>query len=178
MQVFEVPEGMPRSVWENKYARKTETGFQTWSERVTEVVEGNFLLDPRTRDDYEEELRESLELARAGVMPTSGRHLQHGDLRQPDKIGEVFTNCATAMFSFVKFWLLLKGSGVGRCYDSDLCRVNWDFMPNCRFVISENHPDSKRVLSLWRKLSTSTTASPRTFAGSRLQTPVRVGSRS
>jgi hypothetical protein len=62
--VFEVPEGMPRSVWENKYARKTETGFQTWSERVTEVVEGNFLLDTRTRDDYEEEMRETMELTR------------------------------------------------------------------------------------------------------------------
>lgn len=142
MQVFEVPEGMPRSVWENKYARKKEDGsFQTWSERVTEVVEGNFLLDTRTRDAYEEEMRETMELARAGIMPFSGRHLQHGDLRQPDKIGEVFTNCATAMFSFIEFWLLLKGSGVGRCYDSDLCRVNWDFMPNCRFVLSENHPD-------------------------------------
>jgi adenosylcobalamin-dependent ribonucleoside-triphosphate reductase len=86
-------------------------------------------------------MRETLELARAGIMPFSGRHLQHGDLNQKDATIEKYTNCSTAMFSFIKFWLLLKGSGVGRCYDSDLCRVNWDFMPNCRFVISEKHPD-------------------------------------
>ena len=138
---FTVPEGMARSVWENKYARKTEQGFQTWSERISEVVNGNFLLDPRAREEFEPELAETLALAQAGVMPFSGRHLQHGDLRQPDKIGEVFTNCSTAMFSFIKFWLLLKGSGVGRCYDSDICRVNWDFMPHTRFVIDEEHPD-------------------------------------
>jgi adenosylcobalamin-dependent ribonucleoside-triphosphate reductase len=132
---------MARSVWENKYARKTDEGFQTWSERVSEVVDGNFLLDPRSREEFEPELAETLALAQAGVMPFSGRHLQHGDLRQADKIGEVFTNCSTAMFSFIKFWLLLKGSGVGRCYDSDICRVNWDFMPNTRFVIDEKHPD-------------------------------------
>jgi len=141
MRLFNVPDGMARSIWENKYARKTDTGFQTWNERLTEVVNGNFLLDPRARSEYESELEETLTLAKTGVMPFSGRHLQHGDLRQPDKIGEVFTNCATAMFTFIKFWLLLKGSGVGRCYDSDICRVNWDFMPNTRFIISEDHPD-------------------------------------
>jgi len=141
MRLFTVPEGMARSVWENKYARKTDAGFQTWNERLTEVVNGNFLLDPRARAEYEPELEETLALAKMGVMPFSGRHLQHGDLRQSDKIGEVFTNCATAMFSFIKFWLLLKGCGVGRCYDSDVCRVNWDFMPNTRFIISEDHPD-------------------------------------
>ncbi len=141
MRQFTVPKGMARSVWENKYARKTEQGFQTWSERLSEVVNGNFLLDPRAREEFEPELAETLALAQSGVMPFSGRHLQHGDLRQPDKIGEVFVNCSTALFSFIKFWLLLKGSGVGRCYDSDICRVNWDFMPNTRFVIDEKHPD-------------------------------------
>ncbi len=144
MRHFTVPEGMARSVWENKYARKTEQGFQTWSERLSEVVNGNFLLDPRAREEFEPELAETLALAQAGVMPFSGRHLQHGDLRQPDKRIESFVNCATAMFSFIKFWLLLKGSGVGRCYDSDICRVNWDFMPNTRFVIDERHPDWER----------------------------------
>jgi hypothetical protein len=76
MPEFTVPAGMPRSVWENKYARKTadgtgrqgnernEGGFQSWSERLTEVVNGNFLLDPRPRSVFEPEL---------------GRHLQHGD---------------------------------------------------------------------------------------------------
>jgi len=141
MRQFTVPKGMARSVWENKYARKTEEGFQSWSERLSEVVSGNFLLDPRAREEYESELEETMVLAQAGVMPFSGRHLQHGDLRQPDKIGEIYVNCATAMFSFIEFWLLLKGAGVGRCYDSDICRVNWDFMPSTRFVLAEEHPD-------------------------------------
>jgi len=152
MSEFSVPTGMPRSVWENKYARKldgtgrqgnarNETGFQSWSDRVSEVVQGNFLLDPRPRKVFETELEETLALAKAGIMPFSGRHLQHGDLGQPDRIMESYTNCSTAIFSFIKFWLLLKGSGVGRCYDSDLCRVDWSFMPNTRFVLDENHPD-------------------------------------
>jgi adenosylcobalamin-dependent ribonucleoside-triphosphate reductase len=35
----------------------------------------------------------------------------------------------------------MKGSGVGRSYDSDIHFVNWDYMPNCRFVLSSRHPD-------------------------------------
>jgi len=151
MSDFSVPRGMPRSVWENKYARKTdgtgrqgnvgEEGFQTWGERVAEVVQGNFLLDPRPREIFEPELEETLQLAQAGILPFSGRHLQHGDLRQPDRNMEIFSNCSTAIFSFTKFLLLLKGSGVGRCYDSDVCRVDWNYMPNTRFVLDEKHPD-------------------------------------
>jgi adenosylcobalamin-dependent ribonucleoside-triphosphate reductase len=124
---------MSRSVFENKYTRRKSDGsLQSWSERVGEVVAGNFSLDDTsTLEDHER----TLELSRMGIMPFSGRHLQHGDLDQPSKMGESFTNCSTAMFSFINFWLLLKGSGVGRCYDSDLCRVNWDKMPNIRLVL-------------------------------------------
>lgn len=140
--VFEVPTGMPLSIWEDKYARKKEDGsFQSWEERITEVVDGNFSLDPRDYIKYDQEYRKTLQLALKGVMPFSGRHLQHGDLNQKDKIGELFTNCSTAMFSFLKFWLLLKGSGVGRCYDNDMCFVDWDNMPHARFVLSQTHPD-------------------------------------
>ena len=32
----------------------------------------------------------------------------------PARNMEVFTNCATAIASFAKFYLLLNGSGVGR----------------------------------------------------------------
>src|SRR5215218_7329665 len=52
-----------------------------------------------------------------GALITSGRHLQHGDAAQPSRNMEVFTNCATAIASFAKFYLLLNGSGVGRSYD-------------------------------------------------------------
>lgn len=139
---FDVPRGMSLAIWQDKYARKKSDGtYQTWAERLTEVVNGNFSLDPREFQAYSNEYWATLNLAVKGVMPFSGRHLQHGDTNQKNKIGEVFTNCSTAMFSFLKFWLLLKGSGVGRCYDNDICFVNWDYLPNTRFVISQSHPD-------------------------------------
>lgn len=153
--VFKINKGMPLAVWQDKYARRKEDGtFQTWEERVTEVLDGNFSLDPRQSDiqfdanqkfkDYEK----TLELAKKGVMIFSGRHLQHGDKDQKHKMGELYTNCSTAMFSFIKFWLLLKGSGVGRCYDNDICFVNWDFMPNTRFVLSQSHPDYNNKIGI------------------------------
>lgn len=147
MSKFVVRDGMSRSVFENKYSRKNGGGgYQSWSERIKEVIDGNFSLLNKEpdRDDY----LNTLSLAERGILVSSGRHLQHGDLSQKSKPGEVFVNCSTAMFSFIKFWLLLKGSGVGRCYDSDLCRVNWDYMPNVRIVIdgpdnlgNGGHPD-------------------------------------
>lgn len=50
-------------------------------------------------------------------------------------------NCSTASASYVVFYLLMNGSGVGRSYDDDMCVVNWDNMPNIRCVISSSHPD-------------------------------------
>ncbi len=146
MRTFEVSQGMARSIFENKYARKKDNGnYQTWAERVAEVVDGNFSLLPKVNtDDY----NRTKELAIAGVMPFSGRHLQHGDLDQKNKLAELFSNCSTTAFSFLKFWLLLKGSGVGRCYDADVCRVNWDNLPEIRLVLEApdntgegGHPD-------------------------------------
>lgn len=39
------------------------------------------------------------------------------------------------------FYLLLNGSGVGRCYDDDMMLVNWDYAPSVRCVIDHNHAD-------------------------------------
>jgi hypothetical protein len=190
--VYEVPEGMPLAVFQNKYSRvkylednpnydATVIGsnpkrpvYQTWEERITEVVEGNFTLDPRfgpktpencasffddlyapwdnlgTKEEFSarKEFRDTLRLSKQGVMPYSGRHLQHGDRVQYAKTGELFTNCSTAMFSWTLFYLLLKGSGVGRDYSSDICWVDWEYMPECRFVLdgpdqwgNGGHPD-------------------------------------
>jgi hypothetical protein len=50
-------------------------------------------------------------------------------------------NCATAPSSFLLFYLLLNGSGVGRSYDNDLMLVDWDNAPNLRCVLSDTHPD-------------------------------------
>lgn len=141
---------MARSVFENKYSRrKVDGGFQTWAERVDDVVRGNFMLDPG-RDApagshpnrmYRRDLERTLELAKAGVMPFSGRHLQHGDSDQPGRLLELHSNCSTAMFSFMLFRLLLRGSGVGRDYSAATCRVDWSNMPDIRLVLDESHAD-------------------------------------
>lgn len=139
MTEYVVPPGMPLSVFHNKYSRKNPDGsMQSYKQRITEVIDGNFLLD----SDFDAtEYYHTLKLAIAGIMPTSGRHLQHGDINQPNKKMELFTNCATAMFSFMLMRCLLQGSGVGRDYSSECCRVDWSNMPDVRLVLDEAHPD-------------------------------------
>lgn len=159
---FEVPEGMPLAVWRDKYARRKQTGagadgkpifrWQTWAERVEEVVAGSYSLLPKPRSAWDRRTKaehaRTLELARAGVLSFAGRHLQHGDAEQSKKLGDVFVNCTSAPFSFVQFYLLLKGCGVSRVYDADACLVDYDHAPNCRFVLAGpngkangGHPD-------------------------------------
>lgn len=76
-----------------------------------------------------------------GALITSGRHLQHGDSGQPTRNMEVFTNCATAIACFAKFYLLLNGSGVGRAYDDSLMAVDWAHAPTLKLHLSPFHPD-------------------------------------
>jgi hypothetical protein len=134
MKSFIVPDGMAKSVFNNKYARKKEDGqHESWSEVASRVSFGNLSLVPG--EDFAGDMERLNRVIASGWAPTSGRHLQHGDADQPNKLMESFTNCSTSMASFIKFWLLLKGSGVSRLYDSDMCRVNWDNMPNVRFVL-------------------------------------------
>jgi adenosylcobalamin-dependent ribonucleoside-triphosphate reductase len=155
--IFTIDAGMPREIWIDKYSRKKDDGdYQSFQERITDVVQGNFLLDPRqkiqitegkfdintiTYPNVKQDYEDTLKYAEKGIIAMSGRHLQHGDLDQKEKTGELFTNCASATFSFIKFYLLLKGSGVGRSYDSDACWTDWDYMPNARFVLSTSHPN-------------------------------------
>jgi len=152
LREYVVPNGMARSVFENKYSRRKSDGsFQTWAERVREVVDGNFMLDPRAdpmrmftyaeKESCMAEHVRTLDLAVAGVFPTSGRHLQHGDGEQPGRALDLHSNCATAMFSFMMFRLLLRGSGVGRDYSAACCRVDWSNMPDVRLALDESHPD-------------------------------------
>jgi adenosylcobalamin-dependent ribonucleoside-triphosphate reductase len=79
-----------------------------------------------------------------GALLTSGRHLQHGDAEQPHRNIEVFTNCATAITSFAKFYLLLNGSGVGRSYDDELVVVDWAEAPDLLLYLSPQHRDYPR----------------------------------
>ena len=139
--IFEIPDGLPLSVFENKYSQKKPDGtFQNWEERITEVVSGNFGIMGDV--DYQDtHYLQTLKLAKKGILPFAGRHLQHGQIGQQNRSGEYLTNCSTAMTSFMVYFLLLKNSGVGRCYDSDLCFVNWDYMPEVRFIL--DGPDSQ-----------------------------------
>ncbi|GAN71053.1 hypothetical protein ASY01nite_20600 [Acetobacter syzygii] len=102
------------------------------------VAAGNTALLPNVDDRETTQLRNAIA---TGALLTSGRHLQHGDPSQPERNMEVFTNCATAICSFAKFYLLLNGSGVGRAYDDELCIIDWAQAPNLHFVLDNTHPD-------------------------------------
>jgi ribonucleoside-triphosphate reductase (formate) len=106
------------------------------------VAAGNVALLSRapTMADRLEQIRLRNAIA-SGALLTSGRHLQHGDLDQPNRNMEVFTNCATAITSFAKFYLLLNGSGVGRSYDDELVVADWANAPILQLYLSPDHPD-------------------------------------
>jgi hypothetical protein len=140
--LYKVPTGMPLSVFNDRYSRKINGRQQGFTERVTEMVAGNVSLDigvtQQEKDDF-------TAFAVAGITPMSGRHMQHGDVSQKDRNIEVFTNCSTTPFSFLSFYLLLNGSGVGRDYSSESCRVDWDYMPNVRIVLDGGSDDDGDV---------------------------------
>ncbi len=133
--------GMGQAVAERTYLRRKDGGeWETWGDVAHRVALGNSLLCPSEADqpaEYEE-LRRHIASA---TLLLSGRHLQHGDENQRDRNMEVFTNCSTSASSFMLFYLLLNGSGVGRSYDDDMMLVNWDNAPNVRCVIDHNHAD-------------------------------------
>ena len=109
------------------------------------VAEGNMSLLGRPLGAREIAERARLRNAIAtGALITSGRHLQHGDAQQASRNMEVFTNCATAIASFAKFYLLLNGSGVGRAYDDALVAVDWAQAPDVLLHLSPDHADFPR----------------------------------
>ena len=133
--------GMGQAVAERTYLRKKDDGeWETWGEVAHRVALGNSLLCPNEADQPEEYEILRRHLANASLL-LSGRHLQHGDENQRERNMEVFTNCSTSASSFMLFYLLLNGSGVGRSYDDDMMLVNWDNAPNVRCVLSHEHAD-------------------------------------
>ena len=52
-------------------------------------------------------------------------------------------NCSTAAASFLTFYLLLNGSGVGRSYDDSMMMVDWANLPIVVPVIDMTHQDSQ-----------------------------------
>ncbi|NCS87102.1 MAG: ribonucleoside-diphosphate reductase, partial [Candidatus Pacebacteria bacterium] len=144
-------DGMGKAVARRTYLRKiidSKTGYERWekwSEVADRVALGNSLLVKTIKGLGAKHQKEEYEILRKHIanasLLMSGRHLQHGDETQPGRNMEVFTNCSTASSSYILFYLLMNGSGVGRAYDDDMCVVDWDNMPSVRCVISEEHPD-------------------------------------
>ncbi len=113
--------------------------------RVADLVAaGNMALLRRSGPDAPVERARLRNAIATGALITSGRHLQHGDASQPGRSMEVFTNCATAIASFAKFYLLLNGSGVGRSYDDALMAVDWAEAPELLLHLDSAHPDWPR----------------------------------
>lgn len=132
--------GMGQAVAERTVLRKIDGNWETWGDVSKRVAIGNALLSKDNAKVLPEFHLLQKHIANASIL-LSGRHLQHGDETQPTRNKEVFTNCSTAAASFLSFYLLLNGSGVGRCYDDDLILVDWDNAPNLRVVISQDHAD-------------------------------------
>lgn len=137
--------GMGQAVAERTILRKKNKGtkkerWETWGEVAERVAQGNALLCP-TAKEKAAEYRVLNSFISDGSLLTSGRHLQHGDVTEPMRNMEVFTNCSTSITTFGLVYLLLNGSGVGRCYDDDLMLVDWDNAPNVLCVLDETHPD-------------------------------------
>ena len=136
----ELHPGMGQAVAERTILRKKEdNSWENWGDVAHRVALGNSLLAPKKDQNQEYEILRK-HIANASLL-MSGRHLQHGDAEQPTRNLEVFTNCSTSASSFILFYLLLNGSGVGRCYDDDMMLVDWDNAPNIRCVLDESHPD-------------------------------------
>lgn len=135
--------GLGEAVAKRTYLRVDSKGkLEPWEKVAERVALGNTELIPKKMADTRKTEYEILKKHIAnGSILMSGRHLQHGDKNQSTRNMEVFTNCSTASSSFLLFYLLLNGSGVGRAYDDDLMIVDWDNMPIIRCVLDESHPD-------------------------------------
>lgn len=134
--------GMGQAVAERTILRRKESGeFENWGDVANRVAYGNASLFNGPVHSSESEFALLRKHIANGATLMSGRHLQHGDFLQPTKNMEIFTNCSTSATSFLLFYLLLNGSGVGRCYDDDMMLVNWDYAPNLRCVLDSSHPD-------------------------------------
>ena len=149
MDYRSLAKGMGEAVAKRTILRTKDNQIETWHDVARRVAQGNASLSKliTTKDQrwIENHLLEEAGLLEKhianGNLLMSGRHLQHGDETQITRNLEIFTNCSTATTSFVSFYLLLNGSGVGRAYDNDMCLVDWDYLPNVRVVLDENHPD-------------------------------------
>jgi adenosylcobalamin-dependent ribonucleoside-triphosphate reductase len=133
--------GMGQAVADRTINRKKADGsIESWADVAERVAKGNALLEPRPLFQAAERNCLEYHLRQASTL-LSGRHLQHGDETQPGRNMEVFTNCATAANTFLLFYLLLNGSGVGRCYDDNMIAADLNQLPIVVPVIDMMHKD-------------------------------------
>jgi hypothetical protein len=128
------------------YGRKE---VEKWADVAARVALGNSLLHPRS-DEHDPRILDAAQevecdrmehhLRQASLL-MSGRHLQHGDATQPTRNMEVFTNCSTSASTFLMFYLLLNGSGVGRAYDDAMIKADLNKMPIVVCTIGWGHKD-------------------------------------
>jgi adenosylcobalamin-dependent ribonucleoside-triphosphate reductase len=112
--------------------------MEHWKDVAHRVAKGNTSLHTEDSDSEFQKMNHHL---RQASLLMSGRHLQHGDEMQATRNMEVFTNCSTSAMSFLKFYLLLNGSGVGRAMDDELMVVDYKNLPIIVPIISSTHPD-------------------------------------
>lgn len=118
---------------------KSRLQREEWADVAERVSLGNCSLHP---SDFSEQFMSMRSHMRNATILMSGRHLQHGDAEQKNRPQEVFSNCSTAPATFLSFYLLLNGSGVGRDYSDDIMAVDYANMPIVIPAISWSHPDS------------------------------------
>lgn len=136
--VRKLSKGMGEAVAKRTILRKKENGeLETWNDVALRVAIGNSSLHPTGVKDVD---LLYCDIAK-GLTLMSGRHLQHGDSTQPNKCQELFTNCSTSSTSFLLYYLLLNGSGVGRDYSDHSCLVDWRNLPIVEVVLKKDHPD-------------------------------------
>ncbi|OCP21994.1 MULTISPECIES: ribonucleoside-diphosphate reductase [unclassified Ensifer] len=160
--------GMGQAVADRTINRKITnpdgtTRVETWADVSRRVAMGNALLMPGAYESFHNDGHTNDEWAanppafavefdrmhhhlKQASLLMSGRHLQHGDETQPTRNQEVFTNCSTAAATFLLFYLLLNGSGVGRAYDDAMIKANYNFMPIVVPTIDWSHQDVQRGL--------------------------------
>lgn len=113
---------------------------ETWEEVAKRVATGNTSLIAGSPDQEFEFETLHHHLRQASIL-MSGRHLQHGDETQPTRPLEAYSNCSTSATTFLLFYLLLNGSGVGRSYDDAAMVVDYNFQPIVVPVIDMGHAD-------------------------------------
>jgi hypothetical protein len=114
---------------------------ENWADVAERVARGSASLEPRGPAFVDAEYQKMRHHLRQASVLMSGRHLQHGDENQVSRNQELFCNCSTSAASFLTFYLLLNGSGVGRSYDDAMMMVDYNFLPIVVPVIDSMHKD-------------------------------------